>query len=236
MIRAVVGILASIVLAIATSPAAVVEPYSLKPVELKSGDLPAAIAAALNPHGVHVFTYTNGLETPICEVYWAKAIVVQADVSKNKLPLYGSITPGAFLGVIRFLVESSEDYREDFHDQKLEAGYYTMRYAIIKDPATTEPRDFALMSPVKADPDPDKTLTFEELSQLSRKASGTSEPAILSMVAVDENDKTFPDVNMADDGACILQFKASRKATGTASTQDLSLAVIVATVTEDGGS
>src|SRR5690348_17073504 len=68
------------------------EPYSMKPVELPTAaHLPVSLRAALDPHGVYVFTYVNGLEAPICEVYWANSVTVQDERQATKKLLYGDL-------------------------------------------------------------------------------------------------------------------------------------------------
>jgi hypothetical protein len=229
------ALLLGVALAIMVTPAGAIEPYSMKPAELRpSSDLPQSVADSLDGTGVHVFTYDNGLEVPICEVFWAKTVVAQDGAVKPGKNLYGSLKEGAFLGVIRFLAESKDDYREDFHDQKLSAGFYTMRYAVIKE---NDKNDFVLLSPVKADHDPERVIASDELLRLSRQASGTDQPAVMSLVAVDKTSKDFPDVLMADDGSCVMQVKLHLKPAKGASTQDLAFAIIVATpIEEEGGS
>jgi len=206
----------------------------MKPVELPTAaHLPVSLRAALDPHGVYVFTYVNGLETPICEVYWAKSVTVRDERQATKKLLYGGLKPGALVGVIRYLDESSEDYREDFHDQKLKSGYYTMRYAVIAGDSS----DFLVLGPADSDPGPEHVLEAGELDRLGQAASGTEEAAVLRMVASDKSDKSSPDVISADDGSCVLQNKLQLKSVKSGSSEGLTIAFIVATpIEEEGGS
>jgi len=222
-------------LAIWVAPAAAIAPYSMKPAVLQpSPDLPPGMVDSLDPHGLHVFTYDNGVETPICEIFWAKTVVAQDRSAKATKILYGDLKEGTLVGVIRFLVESKDDYREDFHDQKLTPGYYTMRYQAMRDGDRT---DFVLLSPARVDRDPERVVASDELLGLSRQASGTDQPAVLSLVAVDEKSKDFPDVLMADDGSCVLQVKLHLKPVQGVSAKELAFAIIVATPPdEEGGS
>jgi hypothetical protein len=228
-------LLLTVALSCWSTPAVAIEPYSMKPAVLqRSADLPQTIADSLDPKGVHVFTYDNGQETPICDFFWAKTVAAQESPAKPSKLLYGSLKEGAMVGVIRFLPESKDDYREDFHDQKLNAGYYTMRYDAMRE---GDKNDFILLSPVKADSDPERVLTSDQLRSLSRQASGTDEPAVLSLVAVGKASKDFPDVVMADDGSCVLQVKLHLKPLKGDSAKELAFAIIVATpIEEDGGS
>jgi hypothetical protein len=220
-------------LAMCVARAAAIEPYSMKPAVLQpSPDLPPTIADTLDPNGMQIFTYDNGLETPICEIFWVKTVVSQDDPVKSTKILYGNLKEGAMVGVIRFLAESKDDYREDFHDQKLNPGYYTMRYHAM---AEDDKSDFILLSPAKLDRDPERMVASDELLSLSRQASGTDQPAVMSLVAVDKSSKDFPDVLMADDGSCILQVKLHLKPVKGVSTSELAFAIIVATPIEEGG-
>ena len=147
--------------------------------------------------------------------------------------LYGELKPGALVGVIHFLEESSEDYREDFHDQKLKPGYYTMRYAVM----TGDSSDFLVLGPATLDPGPERVLEAGELDRLGQAASSTEEPAVLRLVASDKNDKSSPDVISADDGSCVLQNKVQVKSERSGLPHDVTVAVIVATpIEEEGGS
>ena len=230
--RALLTGLVSLVMAMVSLPAWAVEPYSMTPVQLQPGsDLPASIAAVLDPHGVHVLTFVNGQPTPICDVFMAKSAMSQEAPVKTSKVIYSQLKAGALVGVIHFLPESSEDYREDFHDQKLQAGYYTMRYAVMRE---GENSDFVLLSPVSEDRDPDHVPTPDELVRMSLKASGTEDPAVMSLVAVNKTDKDFPDVLMADDGSCVLQFKLQMKS-AQGDGKELALAMIVATPPEEEG-
>jgi hypothetical protein len=230
-----VALLVVAVLATSATEARAIEPYSIKPAELSaSADLPQSISAAVDQHGTHVFTYLNGLESPICEIFWAKSVAAQDGTSRLSNVLYGALTPGALLGIIRFLEESREDYREDFHDQKLAPGYYTMRYAVLRD---GESSDFVVLTPVSADRDAERVVASDELVRVSHTASGTEQPAVMKLVAIDKTAKEFPDVIMADDGSCILHVKLQLKPEKGGSSQELPLAIIVATrIEEDGGS
>lgn len=87
---------------------------------------------------------------------------------------------GALLGVISFPAPAS-----DRRGQVIKAGVYTLRYSqfpITGDHQGVAPqRDFLVMSPISEDKDPEATPKFDALMVLSRKASGTAHPLILSM-------------------------------------------------------
>ena len=227
------ALLLGVALAITVTPAGAIEPYSMTPAVLRpSADLPQSIADSVDPSGVHVFTYDNGLETPICEIFWAKTVVAEDSPAKAGKALYSNLKEGALVGVIRFLAESKDDYREDFHDQKLSPGFYTMRYVAMRE---ADKNDFVLLSPAKVDRDPERVLASDELLRLSRQASGTDQPAVLSLVGVEKSNKDFPDVLMADDGSCVLQVKLHLKPAKGSSAKELAFAIILATPPEEEG-
>jgi len=224
-------------IALGTVPAEGIDPYSMKPAELQvSKEFPQAIADAVEVQGWRIFTYRNGLEDPICEVFWAKEVTGQESPSppssrKGKsLVLYSNLRPGALVGVIRLLPESRAEFREDFHDQKLSPGYYTMRYAPISD---RDSNDFVLLSRVLDDSNPQRILSTADLSKLSRVASGTTEPAVMSLAPVDPHRGEYPDVIMADDGSCILQTKLHLKEQ-TGPVREVTFAIILARPPEEG--
>jgi hypothetical protein len=216
------------------APAWGLEPYSLDTAAPKaSADLPRSLVDHLDAAGLLVFTYSNGLRMPVCEIFWAKTLTVE-DVSSGSSKLsYRDLKRGALVGVIHFLPEATEEFREDVHDQKLKPGYYTMRYAVTSD---GDIPDSVLLSPVRVDRDPERVLTADQLLRLSLKASGTGHPAIMSMVPIENGIKDSPSVRMDDHGTCIVQANLQVKGRGGAA-KELALAMIVVNpLPDDGGS
>jgi hypothetical protein len=74
---------------------------------------------------------------------------------------------------------------EDRRGQTINPGLYTLRYSNFPvdgaHQGAAPQRDFALMSPIADDPDPNSTPGFEALVKLSGKASGSPHPAVLSL-------------------------------------------------------
>ena len=97
---------------------------------------------------------------------------------------------GALLGVVRL----SDQWR-DYKNKPVKAGVYCLRYAT--QPAdgdhtgSTFYRDFLLLLPAATDQDPEAQLTLRQLVDLSRKASGTTHPAVMGLFPVWE----LPDQN-----------------------------------------
>jgi hypothetical protein len=221
------GWLLGLVLAIGSTLAwgTVAEPFSIEPVAPHASKyLPQSIVDVLEPQGSRLFTYTNGLKMSVCEIFWAKTVVGQDGASTSNKISYRNLKPGALLGVIHFLEEASEDYREDFHDQKLGPGYYTMRYAVLSDSDT---QDFVMLSPVRLDRALEP-VAVGELVRRSRMASHSKQPAVMSLVPVAVIGNEFPDIKTDGEGTWTLQIKLHVKpATGSA--RDLGLAIVVVT-------
>ena len=170
---------------------------------------------------------------PICEIFWAKAAITQPGKNGPSRTTYGNLEPGSLMGVIRFLAQASDEYREDFHDQKLKAGYYTMRYAVV---TGEDARDFLVLSPVSADADPGLVLSTDQLIRQGKLASRTDQPALLSLVTTEVGRKDLPRLRMDENGTCILQDTLHAKSS-TASVGEVMVAVILVNpVSEENGS
>jgi hypothetical protein len=230
------GVFAGLFLAllcIGAMPAWGVEPYSIEPAQLNPKDhLPGALADKVDQRGWRLSTEVDGLKVSICEVYWVKAASVQERRPGSKSPShYGDLEPGTLVGVIRFLPEASEDFREDFHDQKLEPGYYSMRYAPQSKGDLSE---VLLLSPASADRAAERVLSPDELERRSKLASGTPEPALLSLVPPESSKEKAPSVRMDDEGTCIFQVNLPVKS-GAGSRHQAALAVILVTPRKEAG-
>jgi len=214
----------SLVIGVQTARAA--EPYSIEPAQLHAADLPQPVAGVLNAQGLRVFTYSNGLRMSICEVFWVSTVSTQDGPPAAR---YDNLNPGTLLGVIRFLSEAGDEYREDSHDQKLKAGYYTMRYAVLPG---GDAGDFLLLSPLTVDRDPKAPPSTDQLVSQGRSASGTYRPALLRLVPKEEGNKDLSSIRMDDAGTCILQIKLHAKS--NSGPRELTLAVILVNAIPEG--
>ena len=215
------------------------EPYAIESFAAKaSAQLPAEIVNAVEPQGSRLTTFVNGLKITVCELWWAKSVATQNNSPAHGI-LYGGLRVGALVGVIHYLAESNEDYREDFLDQRLRPGYYTMRYAQMpedREHKNVSPyRDFVLLSPVSVDRNPDRVLAVDEMLRWSRLASRSRHPAILSLMPVDTGHKNFPAVITDDAGSCILQAKLHLSQEKPGPPQDLGFAIILVTPLKENG-
>jgi hypothetical protein len=139
--------------------------------------------------------------SPICELWIRRDIPTQAKKDSEDL-LYSELAESTLVGVLHFAKLGS-----DFRGQTIPAGFYTLRYELIPDDGNhlgvAPNRDFLLLIPAVSDADPKKKFTFEELVELSRKATGTRHPGPLSLVQA-SNLGTAPSVSKDDQDHWIL--------------------------------
>jgi hypothetical protein len=139
--------------------------------------IPEAVKKVLDPKGYRV-TLDDG--SVACEIWLRKSVPAQAkkDVAGA---LYSQLSESTLVGVISF-PQATTDYR----GQPVRPGAYTLRYELIPNDGNhlgvAPNRDFLLLVPAASDADPNAVYKFEELVNLSRKATGTRHPAPLSLV------------------------------------------------------
>jgi len=123
---------------------------------------------------------------------------------------------GTLMGVVRFPERGS-----DRRGQTIKGGTYTMRlgfYPQNGDHQGAAPqRDFLVLSPIAVDKDVSATPAFDALMDMSRKASGTPHPAVLSTWKLDAG-AFKPGVAQEGESDWVLQTKMG----------DTPIAVIVA--------
>jgi hypothetical protein len=138
---------------------------------------PEALRKALAPNGYRVLLADGGVA---CEI-WFRATVPTGKTDASGA-VYTMLPEGALIGLITFPKAAN-----DFRGQAIKAGTYTMRYEVHPTDGNhmgvSPIRDFLLLVPVAADPNPEAALKFEDLVKLSAKASGTNHPAALSLAS-----------------------------------------------------
>src|SRR5438445_3157375 len=156
------------------SALAVLGQYKADPAGALPPEVAPAIAQALQKTGFKISN--NG--AAYCEVWFRNSQPSGAKTSEQNVTL-PSVPMGALLGVIRFSRNGS-----DRRGQTIKPGVYTLRYGIMPmngDHQGAAPqRDFLLMVPAADDKDLNAAPNFEALVAMSRKASGTPHPAVLS--------------------------------------------------------
>jgi len=150
-----------------------------EPAGAPPSDLDPALAGVLQKDGVRI---KDGAKTKM--ELWFRAAAPKSTKNGEDSVTFQDIAQGTFMGVVRF-----PDRGADRRGQTIKAGTYTMRlgfYPQNGDHQGAAPqRDFLLLAPVAVDKDVNATPAFEALVDMSRKASGTPHPAVLSTWKVD---------------------------------------------------
>ncbi len=196
--------------------------YKIEPINAPpSADVPKTLQDALQGQGTRVL---DDKGTPVCEVWLRKAVPTQQSATGSSDILYGNLTVGTLVGVLHFPQAGS-----DFRGQTIKRGFYTLRYAQIPQDGNhmgvSTYRDFVLLSPAAADTTPDPVMKFDDLLKLSRQASGTAHPAVISLDPVKQgaSSSMFQD----DQGHWALQVELDEKAAAGERTQRAPIAIIV---------
>ena len=149
--------------------------YKSQPAGAPPPELAPAISQALEPQGTKIVA-DNG--TVFCEIWLRASLPKGGSPSDSNITL--PVPQGTLFGAIRFPGPAA-----DRRGQTIKPGVYTLRYSIIPvngDHQGAAPqRDFVLMVPAADDKDANATPNFEALVAMSRKASGTPHPAVLSI-------------------------------------------------------
>jgi len=159
--------------------------YKAEPAGAPPAEVAAKIAQALQTAGFRI-TH-NG--SPYCEIWLGSRLPAGPSSNAQNVTL-PAIPIGALLGLIRFDGDGS-----DRRGQTIPPGLYTLRYANL--PANNDhlgaarQRDFLLLIPAGDNRDPDSTPKVDTLVALSRKASGTGHPAVLSAWKADGEATVF---------------------------------------------
>jgi len=138
-------------------------------------ELAPAMSQALEQQGTKIVG-SNGV---FCEVWFRTSLPAGAKSSEESVTL-PTIPHGTLLGAIRFPAQGA-----DRRGQPIKPGVYTLRYSLQPlngDHLGVSPqRDFLVLVPAGDDKDLNATPNFDALMAMSRKASGTPHPAVLSM-------------------------------------------------------
>ncbi len=177
-----------------------------------ASDVPQALLDMLDPQGSRLVNDKGATVGPtVAEVWLVKGAALSQGGSSDAL--CPGLGVGELVGLLHFPSPSA-----DFRGQNIKAGFYTLRYAHIPQDgnhmgANPYP-DFLVLSPVAADTALDKTLEFADLMKLSKLASGTVHPAVLSLITVGSGAK-FPSPAQSDQGYWALQMSLAGKGGGS---------------------
>src|SRR5579872_916644 len=143
--------------------------YKAEPAGAPPSDLPPAIAKMLLADGTKV---TNGGK-PVLEIWFRTDKPSGPKTSEDAVTL-PNMPQGALLAVIRFDGRAS-----DRRGQAIKPANGDHQGAAPQ-------RDFLLMVPASDDKDPSATPAFDALVDMSKKASNTNHPAVMSLWKADD--------------------------------------------------
>ncbi len=147
--------------------------YKLEPISTAPPNLPAAYAKLIDSKGYRVV----GPSGPWCEIWFQKSLPTTGKPPEPNIAF--AIPQGALLGILRFPGQGS-----DRRGQTIKPGVYTMRYSDFPvdgaHQGVAPQRDFALLTPIANDPDPNANPSFDKLVAQS-KTTGTTHPAVFGL-------------------------------------------------------
>jgi hypothetical protein len=152
-------------------------------------ELAPGIAQALDKLGFQI----SAAGAAYCEL-WFRASLPSGHATDQNARLtnvtLANIPVGALVGVIRFDGNGS-----DRRGPAIQPGVYTLRYAIMplndNHQGAAPQRDFLLLTPAAEDRDLNATPDLDALVTMSRKASRTPHPAVLSLWKADADSPGF---------------------------------------------
>jgi hypothetical protein len=136
---------------------------------------PDAITKAVADHAISLTVAGNSIQ-----LWPAKSVTGEKNAADGAL--YPDLPRGSFAGLIQFSTEAT-----DFRGQKIPAGTYTLRYAVLPSDGNhlgvAPSPDFFLLVPVANDSNPSSPIAYPRLIKLSARASGSNHPAAFSLTA-----------------------------------------------------
>jgi len=163
---------------------AVFAQYKATPAGDPPTDAAAPIIATLNKAGNKIVA-DNG--STYVEIWLRSTMPAGPNTGESSVTL-PTIPPGALLGVLRFSAKGS-----DRRGQTIAPGVYTLRYGNYpvngNHQGVAPQRDFLVLVPAALDKSADAVSDFDALMDLSRKASATPHPAVLSFWKADADQK-----------------------------------------------
>ncbi|MCA9185379.1 MAG: hypothetical protein R3E01_00655 [Pirellulaceae bacterium] len=138
-------------------------------------EVSADIAGKCAESGIKV---VRGSNRTVCEIWPCKEWPLLADFQPTPTRLY-PFAPGQLIGVIHLPRRGN-----DFRDQQIASGWYTLRFALQpvdgNHVGTSPTQDFLVMIRAAEDTDP-ANMDAESLIAKSAEAAGSSHPAMLCL-------------------------------------------------------
>ena len=121
----------------------------------------------------------SGPEGVTLEIWWRDSLPSGSTAKEDNATLT-AVPHGAALGILRVTGKYN-----DRRGQTIKPGVYTMRFSLFPPDGNHQgvapQRDFAILSPADIDKDAAARPTFDQLMEMSRKASRTPHPLVLSL-------------------------------------------------------
>jgi len=172
----------SLLLSLALCTVSAVAQYKTEPAGPPPSEVSPSISAALQKDGTKITN--NG--APYAEIWFRNDKPSGGKNASEEAVTLPTIPQGALIAVIRFDGKGS-----DRRGQNLKPGVYTLRYSLMPvngDHQGAAPqRDFLLLVPAADDKDLNAAPTFDQLVDMSKKASGTPHPAVMSLWKAEDN-------------------------------------------------
>ena len=171
----------SLLITLALATVSATAQYNAEPAGAPPAEVAPSISAALQKTGTKITN--NG--TPYCELWFRADKPTGGKNASEEAVTLPAIPQGALIAVIKF-----EGKGADRRGQTIKPGVYTLRYSLMPvngDHQGAAPqRDFLLMVPAADDKDLNAAPAFEALVDMSKKASGTPHPAVMSLWKADD--------------------------------------------------
>ena len=174
--------LAGIILLASATAAPAADPSLESIQEAPPEEVSAAVRETLASQGLRILSGEN-----VIMEFWLRSEIPVKESGGGSLGIsFGNLEKGTLLGVVRF----PEDW-EDYKDNEIGAGVYTMRYGV--QPAdgnhmgVSQYRDFVLLLPAGSDAEVATALEFDQLVVHSYASTGEPHPGVMAIFPLYED-------------------------------------------------
>jgi hypothetical protein len=182
------------------------EDYTLEQVSERPA-VAESLSSLLNESGHRILGPKRGL----CDVWFVKDLAGVEGFKKSPTVTY-PFTPGQLIGV---MVVPRRSELTDFKGNKIVSGTYTLRYG--RQPqdgnhvGTSDTLDFLMALPLEADESTAGIDDQDELAKKSAGASGTTHPAVFSLLPMEKAEETARFVQVESKEMFVLETVLSTK-------------------------